>query len=421
MQDQHNLKPGIILQNYEIIRVLGEGGFGITYLAKDRSLGLEVVIKECFPNEFAIRSSDKTITAKSNSISDFSKGKRRFKEEAQILAKFNHPSIVKILGYFEANNTAYFIMEYEEGIDLAQYMKEKGKPFTQEEILTIMMPILEGLKEVHRYNYLHRDIKPGNILIRKNHAPVLIDFGATRVAVTNEQSKSVTSMLTEGYAPFEQYSTDLKRQGPFTDLYSIGAVIYKMITLDTPISSQTRAFQLLQNEGDPLQKLQSMDLTAYDDIFLKAIDKSLENKPNDRQNSVEVLQSELAKEIQDIEKLQHNSFDQVNNILTDFDWRKKNHEIIDIINNNVQEGRAYLKEKEPYIKKYIHEHILKIKYYLKEQYSKNNDLASDSKSRNKKNEDSLTEVVETSIAIFFGFFIFSMVFIFIITFVGLFG
>ena len=159
-EDQHSLKPGSVLQNYTIIRVLGEGGFGITYLAKDNELGLEVVIKEFFPNEYAMRSSDSAITAKSNSLGDYSKGMQRFKEEAQILAKFNHPSIVKILGYFEANNTAYFVMEYEEGIDLSQYLKEKGKGISQEEILSIMMPILEGLKEVHSHKYLHRDISP---------------------------------------------------------------------------------------------------------------------------------------------------------------------------------------------------------------------------------------------------------------------
>ncbi|MEA3503286.1 MAG: serine/threonine-protein kinase, partial [Actinomycetota bacterium] len=187
-ESQHNIRSGAILGNYKIIRVLGEGGFGITYLAKDTSLALEVVIKEYFPNEFAIRSGDSTITAKSKSIDDFKKGKQRFKEEAQVLAKFSHPSIVKILGYFEANDTAYFVMEYEEGIDLSQYLKQKGTPLKQEEILSIMMPILEGLKEVHAHNYLHRDIKPGNILLRSNNSPVLIDFGASKLAL-GEASK----------------------------------------------------------------------------------------------------------------------------------------------------------------------------------------------------------------------------------------
>ena len=179
MQEQnHNLKQGAILNHYKIIRVLGAGGFGITYLAKDVSLEMKVVIKEYFPNEFAIRKNDSSIIAKTSSDEAFSRGLQRFKEEAQTLARFNHPSIVKILGYFEANQTGYFVMEYEEGVDLAQYLKQKGK-LGQDEVLSIIMPILEGLKEVHKHKYLHRDIKPGNILIRSNKPPVLIDFGAS--------------------------------------------------------------------------------------------------------------------------------------------------------------------------------------------------------------------------------------------------
>ena len=223
-EDQHSLNAGTVLEKYEIIRILGEGGFGITYLAEDIHLGLKVVIKEYFPNEFAVRSSENTITAKSKSVGDFAKGMKRFKEEAQTLAKFNHPSIVKILGYFEANDTAYFVMEYEEGIDLSHYLKQEKRSLCQEEILSIVMPILEGLKEVHAYNFLHRDIKPGNILLRTNKSPVLIDFGASKLAI-GEASRSITSMLTEGYAPLEQYSTDIKQQGPFTDIYAIAAVM----------------------------------------------------------------------------------------------------------------------------------------------------------------------------------------------------
>ncbi len=298
-QNQHSLQNGTILNHYKIIRVLGAGGFGITYLAEDTQLNMKVVIKEYFPNEFAIRNNDSTIIPKTSSDRDFKKGKQRFKEEAQILAKFNHPSIVKILGYFETNNTAYFVMEYEEGMDLAQYIKQKNKPFDQNEVISIIMPILEGLKEVHSYNYLHRDIKPGNILLRSNKAPVLIDFGASRIAVNDEQSKSVTSMLTEGYAPFEQYSTELKQQGEFTDIYSIGAVMYKMITLQTPISSQVRIFQFLQHNSDPLVKLTDMNLKNYNRFFLGAIDRALESKPNDRYKSVNKLQVALTTKSKD--------------------------------------------------------------------------------------------------------------------------
>ena len=296
-EDQHDLKSGSILKNYTIIRVLGEGGFGITYLAKENELGMEVVIKEYFPNEFAMRSTDSTITAKSKSLGDYSKGMQRFKEEAQILAKFNHPSIVKILGYFEANNTAYFVMEYEEGIDLSQYLKERGNGIGQEEILSIMMPILEGLKEVHTHKYLHRDIKPGNILLRNNKSPVLIDFGASKLAI-GEASKSITSMLTEGYAPLEQYSTDIKKQGPYTDLYAIAAVMYKMITGAVPPSSQTRSYALLSGEEDPYRKLVRLELKGYDKSFLKAVDRALSISAKERPQNVQEFQKDIAGELE---------------------------------------------------------------------------------------------------------------------------
>ena len=214
MPNQHTLKQGQLLSKYRIIRVIGTGGFGITYLAQETHSGRQVVIKEYFPNEFAIRSMDSSILAKTNSEDDFRRGFERFKDEAKTLGQFNHATIVKILDYFEEKNTAYFVMRDEGGTDLNKYMKQHGTPFKQEEILEIVMPILEGLKEVHTYSYLHRDIKPGNILLRENNMPVLIDFGASKLAL-GEVSKSVTSILTEGYAPPEQYSTDVKKQGPF--------------------------------------------------------------------------------------------------------------------------------------------------------------------------------------------------------------
>ena len=297
MKDQHSLQAESTLDRYKIIRVLGEGGFGITYLAEDIELGLKVVVKEYFPNEFAIRTEYSTITVKSKSEKAFSKGKQRFKEEAQTLAKFNHPSIVKILGYFETNDTAYFVMEYEEGNDLSEYLKYVNKALNQEEILSIIMPILEGLKEVHKYNYLHRDIKPGNILLRKTKAPVLIDFGASKLAL-GEVSKSITSMLTEGYAPLEQYSTDIKQQGAFTDIYAVSAVIYKMIIGKVPPSAQTRSYALLSGNEDPYISLLTLNLTQYEDSFLKAIDRALNINANNRPQSVQEFQSDLAGELE---------------------------------------------------------------------------------------------------------------------------
>ena len=304
-EDLHSLAPGTLLNSYRIIRILGEGGFGITYLAEDTQLGLRVVIKEYFPNEFAMRTGHSSITAKSTSLGDFSRGMKRFKEEAQTLARFNHPSIVKILGYFEANDTAYFVMEYEEGVDLSHYLKEKGT-LGQEEVLSIIMPILEGLKEVHAHNFLHRDIKPGNILLRANKSPVLIDFGASKQAVS-ETSKSVTSMLTEGYAPLEQYSTDIKQQGPWTDLYAVGAVIYRMITGEVPPSAQTRSYQLLQEGSDPYRPLMEIRPGGFDENFLRAVDRALALKAKERPQNVQEFQDDIAGELARSNTREHHS------------------------------------------------------------------------------------------------------------------
>ncbi len=293
MTDDHfSLKPGTIVGYYSIVRVLGAGGFGITYLAQDIKFGEYVVIKEYFPNVLAIRNFDNSIIAKTNSDQDFSRGRERFKEEAQILAKFNHHSIVKILGYFESNNTAYFVMEYEEGIDLADYLKQEGSNISQNEILSIIMPILEALKEVHKHNFLHRDIKPGNILLRSNNSPVLIDFGASKQTIT-DVSKSVTSMLTEGYAPLEQYSTDIKQQGPCTDIYAVAAVMYRMITGEVPPSAQTRSYQVLQNSHDPIIQLAHKYSLNYDIGFLHAIDNALSLKAKDRPQNIQDFQALL--------------------------------------------------------------------------------------------------------------------------------
>jgi serine/threonine protein kinase len=293
MQDnQHNLKSGTILNQYKVIRVLGMGGFGITYLAQDLKTNAEVVIKEYFPNELAIRNFDSSIIAKTDAEADFKRGLQRFKEEAKTLIQFKHPSIVKILGYFEANSTAYFVMKYEGGIDLDKHMQQHQTPFSQDEIIEIIMPILEGLKEVHAHNYLHRDIKPANILLRENKSPVLIDFGASKIAL-GEVSKSITTILTAGYAPPEQYSSDVKKQGVFTDLYSLAAVIHKMITGTVPPDAQTRSYALLTEKKDPYYLLSKQNIPGYDQYFLKAIDSALSMEAKRRPQSVQAFQKNI--------------------------------------------------------------------------------------------------------------------------------
>ena len=286
-----SLRIGAKLKEYEIIKVLGFGGFGITYLAKDIYLEKYIVIKEYLPNDIAVRQNHTTVMPKSDDDKEnFAYGLKKFLQEARTLAKFNHPNIVKINTYFEANNTAYFVMDYEEGEDLERYLKRNRK-LSEEEILSIIMPILDGLREVHKKDFLHRDIKPSNIFLRTNGSPMLIDFGATRYSV-GVKSKSLSVILTPGYAPKEQYSSKSK-QAPYTDIYAVGAVMYKMATGITPIESSERANAITDDEPDPLIKMRDRKELSYSDNFKKAVDWAMEFKPKDRPQNVKEFQNIL--------------------------------------------------------------------------------------------------------------------------------
>jgi serine/threonine protein kinase len=325
------LTIGSELQEYRIEGVLGVGGFGITYLAIDKHLDKKVVIKEFLPNDIAVRKDGDTVVAKSHSDKDnFEWGMSRFLQEAKTLAKFNHPNIVKINRFFQANNTAYFVMDYEEGKDLQEYIGNNNKIFSEEEIYNIIMPILDGLREVHSHDFLHRDIKPGNIFIRKNGTPMLIDFGASRFAM-GAKSKSLSVVLTEGYAPKEQYSSTSK-QGPYTDIYAIGAVMYKMATGKTPVEASARVDATSDDEPDPYVKLQEQNI-PYSDNFKKAVDSSLELSAKNRPQSVRELQDilmDVKKEKTTIEHKVNESF--TNN---EENERKQNFNYIDIFKMSV--------------------------------------------------------------------------------------
>ena len=286
------LPNGSYVREYQIEKELGTGSFGVTYLAIDTQLNRYVAIKEFLPNDIAIRQYVSTVSPKSDSDhEDFEYGLDRFVHEAKILARFNHPNIVRISNFFEANNTAYIVMKYEEGEDLEKYMNRKD--FIEEsEILSIMLPVLDGLRDLHSQSYLHRDIKPANIYMRTNEIPMLIDFGATRYSI-GLKSKSLSVILTEGYAPKEQYNSKAKQE-PYTDLYAVGAVMYKMVTGKVPIEASARSDAITDDEPDPHIKLQDMSgLDSYGDSIKKAIDWALEFRPKDRPQNARVLQDAL--------------------------------------------------------------------------------------------------------------------------------
>ncbi len=262
------LPAGHRLQEYEIVSVLGVGGFGITYLANDTQLEMRVAIKEYLPNSLAVRGGDSTVLPKSQTdAEDYRWGLDRFMKEAQTLARFRHPNIVRVLRFFEANGTGYTVMEYEEGQSLGQYLAANPPAMGEAELLRLLLPLLDGLKLVHAAGFLHRDIKPANIYLRADGSPVLIDFGSARQAM-GSHTQSITSIFTPGYAPFEQYFADGK-QGPWTDIYALAAVAYRLVAGMPPPEAAKRVRE------DTLLPATTLCRGRYSAGLLHAIDQAL--------------------------------------------------------------------------------------------------------------------------------------------------
>ena len=226
-------------------RVLGKpGGFGITYLGWDLNLQTQVAIKEFLPRDLAGRSPDRaTVVAHSGDDGEhFRFGLEQFLREARTIAQLNHPNIVRVRHFFEANGTAYLVMDYYQGLSLAEYLDQQGDRIPEEQAKQLMLPILDGLRAVHAKGFLHRDIKPQNIYLARLDSggvrPILLDFGAARQAM-GERSRSLSVVITPGYAPFEQYQRT-GRQTIATDIYAAAAVLYRMLTGITPMEAVER-------------------------------------------------------------------------------------------------------------------------------------------------------------------------------------
>lgn len=279
------LPKGYNLLWYEIVKVIGKGGFGITYLARDNNLNLDVAIKEYLPADFASRIDENTVRAKSEQQESlYNWGLQRFITEARTLARFNHPNIVRVLSVFEHNGTAYMVMEYALGEDLSAVYKKRD-PFNEEKYLDIFIPIMDGLALIHSAGYIHRDIKPANIYICENDSPILLDFGSARQSVEN-QTKALTSLVTFGYAPFEQYNEGNNKQGPWTDIYSLGASMYVGITGEKPVDGLKRGGAILDKGIDPFKPLSVVAAGRFKENFLRAIDNALMFKVEDRPQNV---------------------------------------------------------------------------------------------------------------------------------------
>ena len=285
-QPLNALPQGHRLGEYELVRVLGVGGFGMTYLGFDHHLDKAVAIKEYLPSDIATRTTDGSIAPQASEFhGDFQWGLERFLDEARTLARFDHRHIVKVYRFFEAHGTAYIVMEYAEGETLSAYLERKGT-LSEAELKALLYPILDGLAVVHGTNFLHRDIKPGNIILRaEDSSPVLLDFGAARQAI-GAKSRSVTSIVTPGYAPIEQYSTR-GHQGAWSDIYALGGVCYRALTGDVPDYATDRV------RHDPLVPASQRCAGQASQAFLLAIDKALVVDERDRPQSVEAWRESL--------------------------------------------------------------------------------------------------------------------------------
>lgn len=273
------LANGSRIAEYRIERLLGEGGFGLTYLAVDENLHKQVAIKEYLPVDFAMRGNNAMVQPRTESNrNDFTWGLEAFINEARILAKFHNPYIVQVFRYFEANGTAYIVMEYVEGRTLRETVNALGE-LQEAEIMAILLPVMDGLMDVHEAGILHRDIKPENILIRDNGKPVLIDFGAARQAL-GSKSRSITTVITPGYVPIEQYSSK-GHVGPWSDIYSLAAVAYFCLTRKRPEDASDRAIH------DDLLPARDAANGLARTSFLDAIDHGLMVAPQKRPQTLE--------------------------------------------------------------------------------------------------------------------------------------
>ncbi|MBN8911402.1 MAG: serine/threonine protein kinase [Rhizobiales bacterium] len=275
------LKGGTeLVGDYRIERVLGAGGFGITYLAEEVALDRSVTIKEYFPSDFAARTSTADAAPRSQECaSDYRWGLDRFIEEAQTLARFSHPNIVRVYRYFKANNTAYMVLHFEEGQSLKSWLKGLGRAPRQKELDAIIAPLLDALELIHKQDFLHRDIAPDNIIIRKDGSPVLIDFGSARGEIL-AHSKTVSALVKPGYSPYEQYAETSRQQGPWTDIYALGATLYHAVAGKRPADSPSRMVK------DELIPARDAALSAYRSGFLQAIDHALTLQVEGRPQSI---------------------------------------------------------------------------------------------------------------------------------------
>ncbi|MBT9500831.1 MAG: HAMP domain-containing protein [Burkholderiaceae bacterium] len=283
------LPVGFRLHEYRIDAVLGQGGFGITYLATDVNLNAPVAVKEYLPEDIAFRSSTRSVSPNASEHRErYQQGLDSFLVEARTLASFRHPNIVRVARFFEAHDTAYMVLEYEKGASLKSWWPQHSE-IGEKGLARLLQPLLDGLAVVHANGFLHRDIKPDNIQLRQEDGRlVLLDFGSAGQAVA--VSDPATVVVTPGYAPIEQYG--LGDQGPWTDIYALGATLYWMISGKKPPDAESR-WMISQSSAsaahlprDPMPAAVEIGRGRYSESFLQAIDWALNPDPKARPRDV---------------------------------------------------------------------------------------------------------------------------------------
>jgi serine/threonine protein kinase len=261
------LPPGTRLGEFELLSVLGVGGFGIVYLAFDHALEREVAIKEYMPATLAGRTETMHVSLRSHSDAEtFALGLRSFVNEAKLLARFDHPSLLKVHRFWESNGTAYMAMPVLRGRNVKSIRGEMGGPPDEAWLRSVLMPLLGAIETLHQEGVYHRDIAPDNIQIEPDGRPVLLDFGAAR-RVLSDKSQALTAILKPAYAPIEQYGeAGSVKQGPWTDLYALGATLHYILLGRPPAPATARALD------DEASALTVQALPGCSEAFLQAVD-----------------------------------------------------------------------------------------------------------------------------------------------------
>ncbi len=284
------LYPGTtFLGKYVLGRVIGQGGFGITYLGLDLATEKKIAIKEFFPTGLAVRQGSAVISTGENGHQLFNKGVDAFYQEAQIISQFNNqPNIVHVQAFFRENSTAYIVMEYLEGQSFKDYLQMRGGRISLSETENILLPVMDALTIIHQAGLLHRDVAPDNISLTKEGTPKLIDFGAARFSIS-DQTLTLSTIIKPGYAPIEQYG-GLNGQGPWTDVYATGATFYRALTGIVPVPSPERSM------GRNLIPLSAYGIDIPEHIE-QAIMKAMAVKPENRFQTMQEFRNALGNHV----------------------------------------------------------------------------------------------------------------------------